>query len=96
MDISRWGYSYTRATGGELVDSPLVAMSVATHEASSVEQSDFAVSSPGIAALALNESVAKTLVAPPSQVRHIAHVTFIPPADVRGVEFNLFVAPEGS
>ncbi|MDU8909659.1 tyrosinase family protein [Aestuariicoccus sp. MJ-SS9] len=95
MDIGRWGYSYTRATGEELVDAPPRALMVATNNASNVRTEAFSAFNAGIAGVALNEAFTNTLTAPMSQVRHIAHITFVPPENVQGLRFNFFMAPQG-
>lgn len=95
MDTERFGYDYMPGTGEDQVRFPVAAMGVTSGNASVVANGRFSDTIGGSAALALSGDFARSLDAPRSQTRHVALISFVPPANVMGLRFDFFMSPKG-
>ncbi|MDJ0629034.1 MAG: tyrosinase family protein [Rhodobacter sp.] len=95
FDKTRWGYGYTAGTGEDLAGAPLIASNFTNASGGIMANARFDNSVSGIAALSLSQDFAKTVTDPGATESHVAHITFVPPAQVSGVTFDVFVSPKG-
>ena len=95
MDMERFGYDYTPGTGEDEVQFPVAAMGVTSGNTSVVANGRFSDTIGGSAALALSGDFTRSLDAPRSQTRHVAQISFVPPANVMGLRFDFFMSPKG-
>lgn len=94
METERWNYIYTPGTGSQAADTPLVAFTNQIPTLDVRSDAPFTLNSGTGVSLALSKPMAETIEEP--DISQIAFIEFDPPAELRGLSFDVFISPKGA